>query len=464
MQNSQLVQLLQAFSPQEKKEIRRFLNSPYFNTRTDTLRLFEYGCTTKNWDKEAVKSAVFGQPTTSDEQLRLLMTYLMRLLETWIAQKEFDENTTQQNLLLASGLRKRGLTTAFERQKKWLEKHLGQQPLRDVTFYDAHYHLHWEMHQLVSSTKPTYTEHLEKASVAADIAYIAQKMRIICLSAAQQEVYSSDFYAAWEKEVVAFAEQYFAEQEVVVAIYLHCYKMLRQPHEEVHFQRFKTMLLDSLRLFAPDENKGFFVWAINYCVKRLNQGQKHYFKEVTDLYKSGLEQGILLENGEISTYTYYNVVVAGLQTQDLEWVNFFIYQYKNQLPKQHRDSAFSFCLARLEYTQKNFGAVLELLQKVNYRDTLVNLAAKTLLLKTWFELQEYEALQSHLDAMRNFIHRKKVLGYHRTNYLNIIKYTDKILNLNKLDKSEQQKLRESIQKEENLTEREWLLEKLGGGG
>jgi hypothetical protein len=104
--------------------------------------------------------------------------------------------------------------------------------------------------------------------------------------------------------------------------------------------------------------------------------------------------------------------------------------------------------------------VLELLQKVNYRDTFVNLAAKTLLLKTWYELDELDTLQSHLDAMRNFIHRKRVLGYHRTNYLNIIKYTDKLLNVNRLDKKEVAKLKEIIEQEENLTEKEWLLEKI----
>jgi len=65
-----------------------------------------------------------------------------------------------------------------------------------------------------------------------------------------------------------------------------------------------------------------------------------------------------------------------------------------------------------------------------------------------------------LDAMRNFIHRKRVLGYHRTNYLNIIKYTDKLLNVNRLDKKEVIKLKEIIGQEENLTEKEWLLEKV----
>jgi hypothetical protein len=460
MQNSQLSQLIHSFSAQEQREIKKFLTSPYFNLREDVVLLFDWFCTNETPKKDSTKQYLFGEQELPDEVLRLRMTYLMRLIEQYMAQKEFEGDTIYQNLLLATHLRKRGLKVPFERQKKWLEKKLDNQPLRDTKYYEAQFRLNWEMHQLVSSAKPTYTEHLQAASKSADIAYIAQKLRLICLSATQQTVYHSNFNAEWEREVVDFAEQQFMSSERIIVIYLHCYKMLRFPDEEAHFQHFKTMLLESLVFFSDDENRSLFVWAINYCVRRLNLGEKRYYKEVLELYKPGIEQGILLENDEISTYTYYNVVAAGLQTGDWEWVNFFIYQYKNKLQKQYRESAFSFNLARLEYVQKHFNIVLELLQKVNYRDTFVNLAAKTLLLKTWYELDELDTLQSHLDAMRNFIHRKRVLGYHRTNYLNIIKYTDKLLNVNRLDKKEVIKLNEIIAQEENLTEKEWLLEKV----
>ena len=111
---------------------------------------------------------------------------------------------------------------------------------------------------------------------------------------------------------------------------------------------------------------------------------------------------------------------------------------------------------------KRYGSVLELLQKANYRDPLLNLAAKTLLLKTYYETDEYDLLQSHLDAMRNYLHRKRVLGYHRTNYLNIIRYTEKITRLNPLDKKATALLRQAIEQEEVLTEKMYLLKAISG--
>ena len=94
-----------------------------------------------------------------------------------------------------------------------------------------------------------------------------------------------------------------------------------------------------------------------------------------------------------------------------------------------------FSLARLAYRRKQYDLALELLQKSKYEDLLLNLAAKTLQLKTYYELSEWDKLSAHLEAMKRFVNRKKVIGYHRQNYLNIINYTQKLLKVNPFDKS-----------------------------
>ena len=59
-----------------------------------------------------------------------------------------------------------------------------------------------------------------------------------------------------------------------------------------------------------------------------------------------------------------------------------------------------------------------------------------------------------------FIRRKKVIGYHQTNYLNIIQYTKKLMAVNPYDRADRLRLRQQIEAEEILTEREWLLDQL----
>lgn len=167
-------------------------------------------------------------------------------------------------------------------------------------------------------------------------------------------------------------------------------------------------------------------------------------------------KGYLYEHGILSRFTYHNVVAAALHTGEHDWARGFIHSYKNHLEKRYRESAFSFNLARLEYAQANYGLVLELLQTANYRDPLLNLAAKTLLLKTYYDLREHDLLQSHLDAMRNYIHRKRVIGYHRSNYLNIVRYMEKLLKLLPGDKPAHRNLLAVIQAEERLSEKSFF--------
>ena len=99
-------------------------------------------------------------------------------------------------------------------------------------------------------------------------------------------------------------------------------------------------------------------------------------------------------------------------------------------------------------------------QKAEYKDLMLSLAAKMLQLKIFFELQEFDLLESHLQAIRAFIRRKKVMGYHRENYLNTVHFTQKLLESNAFDKPARAALRREIEETKAVAEKEWLLEQV----
>ncbi|MCB9336897.1 MAG: hypothetical protein H6577_02085 [Lewinellaceae bacterium] len=457
MQNSNLHQLIHSFSSLEQREVRKFLASPFFNTRDDLLLLYDFLVENKEASKESTwQHLVAGEPF-DDQKLRLLMSYLHKLLEQYISIKEATADELSNRLHLAIGYRRRGMAVPFERVQKSLEKSLQAQPLRDAHFYQTQHRLQWEQYQVAAAQNPAEELPLKALSGTMDVYYLATRLRLLCLSMAQQGVYEAGFQSEGDDGVVAWAHRSAWKDAPAVVVYLHCYWMLRKPADEGHFQYFKKAILESGGFFGTEEMRGLYLLAINYCIRRLNDGDRNYFREVLELYKAGLASSHLLENGTLSRFTYHNIVAAGLQSEELEWVAFFINEYKNSLERKYRESSYSFSLARLEFSRRRYDAVLELLQKANYRDPLLNLAAKTLLLKTYHALDELDLLQSHLDAMRNYVRRKRVIGYHRTNYLNIVRYAEKLLKVNLLDNKAVGQLRAEITGEEVLTEREWLL-------
>ncbi|HRD79358.1 MAG TPA: hypothetical protein PLL53_01265 [Saprospiraceae bacterium] len=460
MRDSKLSHLIGSFSLIEQREVRRFLLSPFFNTRSDLLQLFDLYCAEPLAEKPQVWSALFPEQTFDDQKLRLLMSYLFKLLEQYLIIKTATSDPAQNLLHLAAGYRQRAMTHAFERTRTSLTQVLTSRPQRDAQYFERLYRLHWESYQTAAAQNPSEALPLRELAYAADVHYFSTRLRLICLAAAQQGVYRADYHSSEDEAILVRAGQEPWASVTAVAVYLHCWKMIQHPEEEFHFQRFKEILLCRSEEFDHEEIRGLYLLAINYCIKRVNEGHKIFFGEVLDLYKSGLEGGRLFENGLLSRFTYHNIVAAGLQLKDYEWVAHFIHEYKSSLERAYRESSFSFNLARLEYSRQNYPMVLQLLQGANYRDTLLNLAAKTLLMKTWYELGETEVLFAHIDAMRNYIRRKKVIGYHKTNYLNVLKYTDKLLKINRFDAAAVALLKAEIEAEEILTERTWLIEQL----
>jgi hypothetical protein len=94
---------------------------------------------------------------------------------------------------------------------------------------------------------------------------------------------------------------------------------------------------------------------------------------------------------------------------------------------------------------------------MEYDDVLQNLAAKVMLCKIYYLLDESDALENQLDSIQIYIRRKKVLGYHKDNYQAIVRFMRRLVALNPNDPAQKYALRQQIAAAAVLTEREWLM-------
>ena len=137
--------------------------------------------------------------------------------------------------------------------------------------------------------------------------------------------------------------------------------------------------------------------------------------------------------------------------------------FKDYLPADSRQNTYSFNLARIYRFQKKYDQVLDLLQNVEYEDIGVNLISKMMLLITHYERKDHEVLDSFIESFRVFLNRhKNIPQQRRLSYLNLLKYTRRIMRLAPGDKLSAEKLRLEISQEKaTIVNHEWLLEKLG---
>lgn len=461
MQPTYLYELVQSFSKQEQREAQKWLASPYHNQRTDLRALFE--CLLKKPQppsKAAVWQALFPDTPYNDQQLRLIQSYLYRSLEDFLLHQELDNRPESTRHLLLDAYRQRGLDRHFTKAYRQQQRALEQTPLQHP---EHHLALYWQeraLFQYQARRERTREHNLQAMEDALTLAFLSMKLRQACWLLAHEAVYKAEYKVALEPLLIELALKPAYTQQPAVAIYLNCYRMLKAPEESAHFEAFRDWLFRIIGHFPVEELRDLFLLGINYCIRQINRTADSYLREALELYKKGLETDLLLENGVLSRFTYNNIAGIALRLQELDWTAHFLETYRPKLAPHQRQAAYSLNAARLAFSRKDYAQAITHLQQADYRDFINNLVARTLLLKCYFELDEYDLLEYHLQTMRSFLRRKRKMSYHQQNYRNIVQLTFRLLRLKPGDKATARTLKAAIENTTPLTERRWLLRAL----
>ncbi|MDX1910322.1 MAG: hypothetical protein SFV22_02490, partial [Saprospiraceae bacterium] len=243
------------------------------------------------------------------------------------------------------------------------------------------------------------------------------------------------------------------------------YRTLLSLHDQENSEHYTNLrkLLDAYAAKMPQKEAiELYDAVLHYCTGRINKGDRSFFQEYFDVFAEAIQKGIFVQNGELATWRFTNIVGAALGLGKHEWAENFVETYKNALPPDSRQNTYNFNLARIYRFQKKHDLVLELLQNVEYEDIGVNLISKMNLLFTHYERKDYEVLNSFIDSFRVFLNRhKNIPQQRRAGYLNLLKYTRRLIRLRPRDKAAVTRLKEEVQREKNnIVNYTWLVEKL----
>lgn len=466
MENTLLFEAFATLGNTELREFGKFVRSPFFNTKPQPVALFDYLLRCREAgaapQTAAAREAIGADGTRSpdDVMLRLANSALLNLLEKYWMYREKFEDTDRAKIRLAAVYRKRGLHKHFQITLREARASRERRPWRHADYYHDLNLLEWERYLYDTSAKRTESLNLQSLSDLMDTAFIVRKLRLACASLSHRAVFKTDYRVGLIKPILTHIEAEHMTGIPAIGLYYHCYKFLTEPTPDAHFERFRSLLFEHAGLFPDDELRSFYLLAINFGVKKINESAEGWLRATFDLYKNALERDLLLENGVLSRFAFNNIVAIALHTGEVDWAERFILQYKPRLERQWREATAVLNLGRVAYARRDYKTALLNLQRSDYKDLINNLIAKTLQLKIYYETAEYSLLESHLSSMQNFIRRHTAIGYHRTNYSRIVHYTRQLMTLRFNDPKAVAALRQQIEKEEILTEREWLLEML----
>lgn len=294
----------------------------------------------------------------------------------------------------------------------------------------------------------------------------------LCEMENRKNIIATNYNLNLLNELVAYIHKNIKIIQSVPAVYIY-FKILmtlRENDTPNHFKELKEALHKSSMKFRNEEARLMYDYAQNYCIKKINSGNTKYHEELFSIYESLLENEIIFDNKYLSQWDYKNIVSVALRLEKYEWTKNFIEKYKVRIAPEFRENAYEYNLASYYYSKQEYKSALKLLQKVEFTDIFYHLGAKSMLLKMFYELEDVEPFYSLVDAFKVYLVRNKKLSvYQRVVHQNLVKYTRQAFDLKLKGTNPSQavynkvidKLDERISTEKNITNLQWLKERVG---
>ncbi len=472
MENTKLYNILEYFDKYEHNRLYKYLNSPYFNKHEAIINLYEllrknlFSKLPKPLDKEKLWKKIYKDQPYDDVKFRKLVSDLLKLVEGFLAQEVYQENPLHQATYLLEAVKRKKMEKLYNTAITAANRLSTKQNFRTASYYFYRYQIEKSFYDLKQgiSFKRDERGNLEEIINNLDWFYLAEKLKYYCDIQSQKTVVSHEYKLLFIDEIIEHLKKFHNAYEGIplISLYYHIYLTQVETENEDHYFTLKSLIEQHIEELPKEDANYIYNYALNYSIRKVNQGKRKFLREYYDTFQQSLDNELIFETGGVlSPWHFRNSIFSALRLEEYDWVENFINQYGEKLPEGMRENAISFNLSMLYFYQKKYDKVIELLREVEYDDYSYNLVSKSMLIATYYEIDEYDPLDSLLESFRAYLNRHKNLPQSRRDlYMNLIKFTKKLSRIRPGDKEELKKLKAEIDNTKGIASEKWLREKI----
>lgn len=467
--------LLHTFSGYELSRFEKYLHSPYFNENEELRSLYtllakklvaagkgkEENAAT---EKKYLWQQLYGNLPYNDGQIRRLLSEITQHALHFMTLEYDQKEPIRTHVLSLSVLKDAELDIHFQGAIRQAEATQEKSNARNANFHLYQYWMEEQRYQYLEKTarNPEMFEDLAKADYHLDAYYIGQKLKNYCTWLDYQKIFSiASFFSLPPFFFDWIREGNYLEEPIIKGYFLLT-QLLLFPDDDSNYYNLKSFLDNKEIKLGKVDEKAFYIFLINYCIdKKINIGKKEFFLELFHIYKILLDKNLLLDKGIFPSQDYKTIITVGLQVKEFAWTESFIQTYTPKLPPEERENALTYNLAKVYFAQNQYEKVIEQLREVEYGNLTYALGGKLMLLKTYYELNEFLALDSLVDSFRVYLRRNQTISKEvRQQYLNVLRFIKKMSNVRPGDLAAVAKIEQQIQACKNLADKGWIVQKL----
>lgn len=467
MQQTRLFTLLSTLDASEWRQFHRWVHSPWVHQHLDTIQFWDliHAQGLEDLTAEAAFAELYPTKPYSDVQMRTLRKYLLRLLLDFLAQESLEQDHWMKTYQGLKALRNKGAEAVFEQQLRQADQRLLQIETEDAEYYLRRYWLEGLKLEYAAQHSPRLLwNSLQEANQALDTHYLAEKLLLLMGAASRQGLTNaSPETLPLADLVISQVAQTYSKQPLLIQACYHAYRAMTQDEaaQIEAYQQLRQLLKVSGKRLAHELRINLYLSAINVANACYQRGKEAYLREMLDLYREMLDQGLLQTGGLLSVHNYKNIVTLALRLGEYAWAEQFVEDNRIDLPEQTEKGVRHYNLANLRSHQGHYREALRHLQQVEFLDPFYQIGYKMLQLKIYYECDEIEALLSLVTTFRTFVRRQAQLSQQRKQaYLNFIRFSRALFMVKLGRQSNLDDLASQIEDADALIEKGWLKAKL----
>jgi len=466
MQKTKLALLFDTFSDEDWKAFHNYLHSPYFNNRQQLKDLFhwirqihkkgqkEYPDNQYLWEK------LFKKQPYKQITLYRLFSLLSKLGEDFLALRQYEGHPFTSSFYLLQSLNERGLYKYYNTLFPKIKEKLSTQILEGSKWYHQQYLLHQTEDRFLKNTAPQQRNPTQ-LTFSLDWYYLILKLKDYCILLDKSGKQKTSFDQTSLRHFLTYLQGFDWKAIPLLRLYYTTAQTLLYPEEPKHYFALVALLKHFESSIEQTEVLELYNFAQNYCVKRINRGDSAYLKKLFALYQYLLAKEVIVSDGVLNHLYYKNIMVIALRLKEFTWAGEFLHQYKNYILPKHRQNAFYYNSGILHFYRKRYGKSMQAMLKVNDKNPLYILETKACLFKSYYELEETEALLLLAHNFKTYVRRQKQLpDTVRKGYLNMIQLSCRLACINPWEAGKLERLKKKFERSSFLPDGNWLLSKI----
>lgn len=501
MENSKLIRVLRSLSKAEMKELEKFISSPYFSTGRDCKLIFDI--LKRSWPefsgvqmtKAFVYEKLYPGKSYGDKRsksiLSTLSSELYGLVLKFLTYSGLKNDNRGKKLLLLRNLLDKNLYREFDTEyhdtitDNTLNENSERrgsagnflESFRLQYIYNEYTWKRSDMEGLYNGLKQSSDDAIAFVMITAYKFMDTKDTASVTFNIKTGQTFADILLGALDNEkMLAELKEFYPDLYTYISanhlVYMMNRDKTRVNDESLHqYRKLREVMESNSDAFGHREKYMLYQALENYMAIRLeqNQQEKDNYKELFDIYRSSLEQGVYKVSREssIEPTVFRNILMTACDMNEFDWAADFIENYSGELPGEFAESMKSHAYATLYFNKGEFEKALKHIVNIKYDYLRHKIDAKVLQFKIFYELGDYEPAFNILDTLRHYISSSgEIASLVRTRFSAFIKYAGELLRVKSSGNNGEKKINTADEilvrlKNENAVESGvWLLKKL----